>query len=95
MYEAVYISEFLKERKCLFIEHLFDKGTYELSFILKHKNILPVFASESIATYSDLEKHHTHFNGINIKLMKCGDIKNALKMIAFARKLNLKVMMGA
>jgi L-alanine-DL-glutamate epimerase-like enolase superfamily enzyme len=92
--EAIYMCEYLKERGCMYIEQPFDKNAFDLSLKLKEKNILPVFADESIATYSDLEKYYTYFDGINIKLMKCGGIKNALKMIAFARKMNLKIMMG-
>jgi L-alanine-DL-glutamate epimerase-like enolase superfamily enzyme len=92
--EAVYMAEFLKERKCLFIEQPFPKLAYEWSCDLKQKNILPVFADESITDLSELEKYYYCFDGVNIKLMKCGGIKNAIKMILFARKNNLKTMMG-
>ncbi len=92
--EAIYMTEYLKERNCLFIEQPFSKEAYNLSCELKQKNILPVFADESIATFSDLEKYHSCFDGITIKLMKCGGIKNAMKLIYFARKNNLKTMMG-
>lgn len=92
--EAVYMAEYLKERNCLFIEQAFLKDAYELNYALKQKNILPVFADESIATFSDLEKYYSCFDGVNIKLMKCGGIKNAIKMISFARKNDLKRMMG-
>ncbi len=33
-------------------------------------------------------------DGINIKLMKCGGIAQALKMIATARAHHLKIMLG-
>lgn len=92
--EAVDMCEFLKERECLFIEQPFKKNAYYLTLQLKSKNILPVFADETICNLSDLENYYHFFDGINIKLMKCGGIKNALKMIAFARKMNLKIMMG-
>lgn len=92
--EAIYMAELLKERNCLFIEQAFAKDAYELSYAFKQKNILPIFADESIADFFDLKKHYSCFDGINIKLMKCGGIKNALKMIAFARNKNLKLMMG-
>jgi L-Ala-D/L-Glu epimerase len=92
--EARYMCEFLKERNCMFIEQAFPVEMEEEQLWLKAKNILPQFADESISTLNDLMKKHTLFDGINIKLMKCGGIKNALKMIAFARNKNLKLMMG-
>lgn len=92
--EAVYMTEYLKERNCIFIEQPFTKEANNLSYELKQKNILPVFADESIMDFNDLKKHHSSFDGINIKLMKCGGIKNAIKMLEFARKKNLKTMMG-
>lgn len=94
LHEAVYMCEFLRERKCLFIEQPFSKKAYQLSYKLKQRNILPVFADESITNFSDLNKYYFCFDGVNIKLMKCGGIKNAIKMISFARKSNLKIMMG-
>lgn len=35
-----------------------------------------------------------YFDGINIKLTKCGGLTPALRMIQKARELNLKVMVG-
>ena len=39
-------------------------------------------------------KAHGIYSGINIKLMKCGGMRNANKMIALADSLGLKVMVG-
>lgn len=55
---------------------------------------LPLIADESCASPADLEKCAGHFHGINIKLTKCGGITPAKKMIARARELGLKVMIG-
>jgi L-alanine-DL-glutamate epimerase-like enolase superfamily enzyme len=41
-----------------------------------------------------VEKCAGYFHGINIKLMKCGGLTPALRMIKKARKLGLKVMVG-
>ena len=45
----------------------------------------PGLASRAIAAYAD---------GINIKLAKCGGIREALRMIHAARALGLQVMLG-
>jgi len=58
------------------------------------KSILPVFADESCCVEGDVKKCRKHFHGINIKLMKCGGITPALRMIEEARQYGLKVMVG-
>ena len=55
---------------------------------------LPIFADESCVRETDVKRCEPYFNGIVIKLMKCGGITPALNMIAQARKANLKVMAG-
>jgi len=55
---------------------------------------LPLIADESCQRFEDVEKCAEGFHGINIKLMKCGGLTPALKMIEKARELNLKVMAG-
>lgn len=55
---------------------------------------LPLIADESCISETDVAKCHHHFHGINIKLTKCGGLTPALRMIAEARKRNMKVMVG-
>ncbi|MEO0513668.1 MAG: dipeptide epimerase [Planctomycetota bacterium] len=55
---------------------------------------LPIMADESCQTEDDVEKCAGLFHGINIKLCKCGGMSPARRMIARARELDLKVMMG-
>jgi L-alanine-DL-glutamate epimerase-like enolase superfamily enzyme len=55
---------------------------------------LPLFADESVKTEKDIDKLTDAFDGINIKLMKCGGITEAMKMIKKAQQLNLKTMIG-
>ena len=42
----------------------------------------------------DLNALREVFDGINIKLMKCGSLDEALKMIQMAKKLDFKIMLG-
>jgi L-alanine-DL-glutamate epimerase-like enolase superfamily enzyme len=55
---------------------------------------LPVIADESCRTEADVERCGECFHGINIKLVKCGGLAPARRMIARARQLGLKVMVG-
>jgi L-alanine-DL-glutamate epimerase-like enolase superfamily enzyme len=64
-----------------------------LRLVCEHTN-LPIFADESCVTLEDVPKMAGVVDGINIKLMKCGGISHALKMIATARANHLQVMLG-
>nr|BBH89174.1 muconate cycloisomerase [Thermosporothrix sp. COM3] len=55
---------------------------------------LPIIADESCVTVDDIPVVADCVDGINIKLMKCGGLRNALKMIHTARAHNLRVMIG-
>ncbi|MBN1352501.1 dipeptide epimerase [candidate division KSB1 bacterium] len=55
---------------------------------------LPIFADESVKTIHDIPKLANAFDGINIKLMKCGGITAALRMIKAARSPGLSIMLG-
>ncbi len=64
-----------------------------LRLVREHTN-LPIFADESCVTLEDVPRMAGVVDGINIKLMKCGGISQALKMIATARAHHLQVMLG-
>jgi L-Ala-D/L-Glu epimerase len=55
---------------------------------------IPIMADESSVTVEDIPRIAECVDGINIKLMKCGGLSNALKMIHVARAHNLRVMLG-
>ena len=61
---------------------------------LRRQSPLPLFADESVHTAADIPRLARAFDGINIKLMKCGGIGEALRMIAVARAHGMKIMLG-
>lgn len=61
---------------------------------LRKDAVLPIIADESCILEDDVEKCAGHFDGINIKLTKCGGLTPALRMIRKAKQLGLKVMVG-
>ena len=61
---------------------------------LTEAGLLPIIADESAVTPLDVVKLRGAVDGINIKLGKCGGIRNALKMIHIARAQGMKVMLG-
>lgn len=61
--------------------------------VFKH-SVLPIIADESCIVEEDVAKCHNHFHGVNIKLVKCGGLTPARRMIAQAKKLGMKTMVG-
>lgn len=91
--KTLQLSRALKNLDVEFIEQPLAAGdtNQENCFI---NAALPLFADESCCTESDVEKCYQKFHGINIKLLKCGGLSPALRMIKTARKLELKIMVG-
>jgi L-alanine-DL-glutamate epimerase-like enolase superfamily enzyme len=58
------------------------------------RSALPIIADESCRVESDLKKCVGQFHGVNIKLVKCGGLTPARRMIERAKELGLKVMLG-
>jgi len=77
------------------IEQPLEKDNWEGMKQLYKESPLPLFADESCVVEKDVEKCVGYFHGINIKLTKCSGITPARRMIATARELGIKVMMGS
>jgi L-Ala-D/L-Glu epimerase len=61
---------------------------------VRERSALPVIADESCVVASDIPRLVGAVDGINIKLSKCGGLREALKMIATARSHGMLVMAG-
>jgi L-Ala-D/L-Glu epimerase len=61
---------------------------------LAERTSLPIFADESVHAARDIPRLAGAFHGINIKLMKCGGIGEAVRMIHTARSCGMSVMLG-
>lgn len=91
---AIDMIKFLEDHNVELIEQpmpssmLFDYNR------LRERSSIPIIADESCKTFEDLLKICEYFDGVNIKLSKCGGISNAYLMIQTAHNLNLKVMLG-
>lgn len=92
--QTIYLSTELKELGVEFIEQPLKADNWiGMKEVFEH-SALPIIADESCILESDVERCAGFFHGINIKLMKCGGITPALRMIMKAKKLGLKVMVG-
>ncbi|MEP6495715.1 MAG: dipeptide epimerase [bacterium] len=61
---------------------------------VRERSALPVIADESCVVAADIPRLAGVVDGINIKLSKCGGLRQALQMIATARAHNMLVMAG-
>ncbi len=77
-----------------FIEQPLPPEAWEAMRRLYRRSALPLMADESCQIEADVNRCSEHFHGINIKLVKCGGLTPARRMIAQARQLGLKVMVG-
>ena len=88
------ITDLLTEKGALFIEQPFEKKDLKKHELLKTHTITPIIADESLQTLDDLASIQESFDGINIKLMKCGGIHPAIKLMNEAKKRNLSILVG-
>jgi L-alanine-DL-glutamate epimerase-like enolase superfamily enzyme len=62
--------------------------------VVRAASDIPVVVDESCLVATDIPKLVGKADGINIKLAKCGSLREALRMIATARANGMKVMVG-
>jgi L-alanine-DL-glutamate epimerase-like enolase superfamily enzyme len=61
---------------------------------IREASPLPIFADEPVRTTRDIPRLAGCVDGVNIKVMKAGGLREALRMIAVARAHGLQVMLG-
>lgn len=91
---AINILPELEAMNIELIEQPLAKENYAQTKILAQATTIPIIADESCVSPEDLIQCIGTFDGINIKLTKCGGITPAFEMIQEAKKNNLKVMIG-
>lgn len=92
--ETIQNSQALRELNVEFIEQPLPADRWaDMRRVFAH-TALPIIADESCIIESDVDRCAGHFHGINIKLVKCGGLTPARRMISQARQLGLKVMVG-
>lgn len=92
--ETILNAPQLKALGVEFLEQPLAANDWEGMEKVMHRSVLPIIADESCIVETDVEKCGLHFNGINIKLTKCGGLTPALRMIKKGKELGLKIMVG-
>jgi L-alanine-DL-glutamate epimerase-like enolase superfamily enzyme len=65
----------------------------QLRYVKEHSKI-PIVTDEDSLTAEDLPRLYGCVDGVNVKLVKTGGIRGAIKMIHTARALGMKIMLG-
>ncbi|MDQ2818044.1 MAG: dipeptide epimerase [Candidatus Eremiobacteraeota bacterium] len=65
----------------------------QLRFV-RERSPIPIIVDEDCRTLDDIAPLHGCVDGINIKLVKCGGMREAVRMIHAAHALGMKVMIG-
>ena len=92
--ETIANSQQLAELGVEFIEQPLPAEAWEQMQRVHAESALPIIADESCIVEADVDRCAGYFHGINIKLMKCGGLTPARRMIQRARDLQMKVMVG-
>jgi L-alanine-DL-glutamate epimerase-like enolase superfamily enzyme len=92
--QAINYAPELKKLGVEFIEQPLPPDQWDDLRRVGQESVLPIIADESCIVESDVRRCAAVFHGINIKLVKCGGLTPARRMIDEARQLGLKVMVG-
>lgn len=93
-HQALKIMERLVEFGVEFVEQPLPASNVVGMRWLADRSPLPLMADESCERLDDIPRCVGLFDAINIKLVKCGGVRHALKMISCARAHNMKIMLG-
>jgi L-alanine-DL-glutamate epimerase-like enolase superfamily enzyme len=92
--EALKLSYKLADKGVWYLEQPFHKEDFESHAWLKARSPIPIIADESFQNYADLEKIVKSFDGINLKVMKCGGLAEGVECLKRAKEMELKSIIG-
>lgn len=84
----------LHENGVVMVEQPMAKEMLDDNAWITERSPIPVFADEAIQRLADISSVKGAYHGINIKLMKCTGMREAWKMVNYARAEGMKVMVG-
>lgn len=84
----------LKKLGVEFLEQPLKADNWSGHKTVYENSVLPIIADESCIVETDVKRCHNHFHGVNVKLVKCGGLTPARRMLTEARQLGMKTMVG-
>ena len=92
--DAKHMMQWLAKRNCDYVEQPLKEGQESDLKELFNNRPLPLFVDESCRFADDIKKWANSVDGVNMKLMKCGGITGALRIIETAKSYGLQTMIG-
>lgn len=92
--DARHMMGWLAARGVEYVEQPLVHGAEDQLPALFKDRALPVFVDESCRFSTDIPGFADCVDGVNLKLMKCGGVTEALRIVATARAFRLKTMIG-
>lgn len=92
--EALRKIQWLESIGVELIEQPLPAAMFEETRWLRDKVKIPIIADEAVLRPSDIPKLAEAYDGINVKLDKCGGMLEAHRMIQMAKALGMKTMLG-
>ena len=92
--EAVRKINWLATQGVEFVEQPMPASMIEETRWVHGRVHIPIIADEACLHPGDIPKLAGAFDGVNVKLMKCGGVLEAYRMIQIAKSLGMKTMLG-
>lgn len=92
--QAIAMLPMLEEFGIEFIEQPFRADDLDSFRLLRDRSAIPVVADESCRVAADVPALAGCVDGVNIKLEKCGSLREALRIVHVARAHHMQVMIG-
>lgn len=92
--QALEMIHWLHEQGVQFVEQPMPRDRPDDNAWLTQHSPLPTIADEAVQGPADVHQAFQVYSGVNIKLMKCGGMRAAHRMVEVARTLGMKVMIG-
>jgi len=92
--EAVRKINWLETQGVEFVEQPMPAAMLEETRWVRSHVHLPIIADEAAVNPQAIPKLVDAYDGVNVKLDKCGGIQQALRMIYIAKSLGMKTMLG-
>ncbi|MDP9349675.1 MAG: dipeptide epimerase [Gemmatimonadota bacterium] len=92
--QALAAMPMLVEYGVEFVEQPLPPENLEGLRLVRERSPLPIIADESCETASDVARLAGAVDGVNIKLAKCGSLREAVRIVHAARAHGMRVMLG-
>ncbi|MDO7172064.1 dipeptide epimerase [Mariniflexile sp. AS56] len=92
--ETIKNAQTLRDLGVEFLEQPLKADDWDGHKAVYQKSVLPIIADESCQVEADVARCYNHFHGVNVKLVKCGGLTAARRMLVHAKELRMKTMVG-